>query len=134
MINFVPTICPYCGTGCGIQLVEIDGVLCETLPLMTHPVSQGALCIKGWNAHEFVHSDKRLQTPLIRNNGKLQKASWEDAIGFAAENLSRIKNQHGPDALAFLSCARATNEENFVFMKFVRSVIGTNNIDHCARV
>jgi len=58
MINFTPIICPYCGTGCGILLVEIDGSLVRTLPLKTHPVSQGTLCIKGWNAHEFVHSEK----------------------------------------------------------------------------
>jgi len=134
MINYVPTICPYCGTGCGILLEEIDGTLTGTMPLKTSPVNHGALCIKGWNTHEFVHSEKRLRQPMIRKNGNLQEVSWKEAIDFTAENLGKIKDQHGPDALALLSCARATNEENFLFMKFARSVIGTNNVDHCARV
>ena len=134
MLNFTPTICPYCGVGCGMLLAEEDGILCGTSPLVTHPVSQGTLCIKGWNAHEFVHSSKRLTQPHVRKNGKLQEASWDEAIEVTAQNLARIKATAGPDALAFLSCARATNEENFLFMKFVRSLIGTNNVDHCARV
>jgi predicted molibdopterin-dependent oxidoreductase YjgC len=134
MMNFTPTICPYCGVGCGMILAEQDGKLCDTYPLVTHPVSQGKLCIKGWNAHEFVHSEKRLRQPYVRKNGKLQEASWEEAIEVTARNLARIKETAGPDTLAFLSCARATNEENFLFMKLVRSLIGTNNVDHCARV
>jgi predicted molibdopterin-dependent oxidoreductase YjgC len=134
MIHFTPTVCPYCGTGCGMLLVEMGGTLCGTMPLKTSPVSHGELCIKGWNAHEFVQSEKRLRKPLIKKNGNFQEVSWEEAIDFTAKNLGRIKDQHGSDALAFLSCARATNEENFVFMKFARSVIGTNNVDHCARV
>ena len=134
MLNFTQTICPYCGVGCGMVLVEQDGILCSTSHLNSHPVSQGKLCIKGWNAHEFVQSNTRLQQPYVRKNGKLQEASWDEAIEITARNLTRIKETAGPDALAFLSCARATNEENFLFMKFVRSVIGTNNVDHCARV
>ena len=134
MMNFTPTICPYCGVGCGMVLAELDGRLCDTLPLKTHPSSQGKLCIKGWNAHAFVHSEKRLRQPYVRKNGSLQTASWDEAIEVTARNLGRIKDESGPNALSFLSCARATNEENFLFMKLVRSVIGTNNVDHCARV
>lgn len=134
MLNFTPTICPYCGVGCGMVLVEDNGSLCDTLPLPTHPVSQGSLCIKGWNVHDFVHNENRLKRPLIKRNGSLTEVSWPEAIDFTVQKLSKIKDAFGPEALSFLSCARATNEENFVFMKFVRSVIGTNNIDHCARV
>jgi len=134
MINYTPTICPYCGVGCGMLLEEQEGLLTGTLPLKSHPVSQGSLCIKGWNANEFVHSEKRLQSPLIRKDGKLKEASWDEAIGYVAENLGRIRDTYGPDALSFLSCARATNEENFLYMKLVRSIFKTNNVDHCARV
>ena len=134
MINFTPTICPYCGVGCGMVLVESKESLCDTLPLPTHPVSQGSLCIKGWNVHDFVHSNNRLHRPLIKKNGSLNEVSWSEAIDFTVQKLSKIKDAFGPDALSFLSCARATNEENFAFMKFARSVIGTNNVDHCARV
>ena len=136
MIDYVPTVCPYCGTGCGLMLEVDDGKLVGTAPLRTHPVSQGTLCIKGNNAHEFVQSDQRLQTPLIRKKkkGPLQEASWDEAIDFVGENLKKIKNDHGADSLAFLSCARATNEENYLCQKFARCVIGTNNVDHCARV
>ena len=115
-------------------LAQQGGELCDTMPLTTHPVSRGALCIKGWNAHAFVQSERRLKSPMIRKNGRLKEASWEEAIACTAENLGRIRDTHGADALSFLSCARATNEENFVYMKLVRSLFGTNNIDPCARV
>jgi len=134
MLNHTATTCPYCGVGCGMLLQERGGELCDTMPLTTHPVSRGSLCIKGWNAHAFVQSERRLKSPMIRKNGRLKEASWQEAIACTAENLGRIRDTHGADALSFLSCARATNEENFVYMKLVRSLFKTNNIDHCARV
>jgi formate dehydrogenase major subunit len=94
----------------------------------------GALCVKGRFAFNFVHSRERLTSPLICRDGVLQEASWEEAYSFIANKLTAIKEQHGPDSVAGFSCARATNEENFLMQKFMRTVIGTNNIDHCARL
>ena len=128
------TTCTYCGCGCGLYLEVLDGELVGTIPCKTHPVSRGSLCVKGWNVHEFVTSDRRLTHPLIRKNGELQQASWDEALDFAAERVRRIKDEHGPDSLTALSSAKATNEENFLMMKFMRAVVGTNNVDHCARL
>jgi len=130
----VPTICSYCGCGCGMLLEVLDGTVISTLPMKTHPVSQGSLCIKGWNIHEFINSDQRLKHPLVRKNGQQVQATWDEALDAAAQGLRRIVDQHGPDAVAILASAKVTNEENFLLNKFSRAAIGTNNIDHCARL
>lgn len=134
MVNFIKTTCPYCGVGCGLLLMELDGNLIGTIPQIEHPVNQGSLCVKGWNAHEFVQSEKRLTKPLVRKNGELQEASWDEAIDVTAKSLKSIKDKYGSESLAFFSCSRATNEENFLLMKLARSVFGSNNVDNCARV
>ena len=87
----VLTICPYCGTGCALHLQVLDGALVGTLPAKEHPVSQGGLCIKGWNVHAFVSHKDRLRTPMIRKNGKLEEATWEEALTLVAEKLSEVK-------------------------------------------
>lgn len=130
----VPTTCPFCGVGCGINLQVLDGKIVGVLPVKTHPMSQGSLCIKGWNAHAFIYHHDRLTKPLIRRNGNLQSASWEEILNLVARRLTEFKEQYGSDSIAFLSSAKATNEENYIFQKFARAVIGTNNIDHCARL
>ncbi len=132
----VLTTCIYCGTGCGLYLQVLDGKVVGTLPAKGHPVSDGRLCIKGWNAHAFVHHPERLTTPLIRERkgGELRPASWDEALGLVASRLTQIKAEHGPDAIGFLASAKCTNEENYLLQKLARSVIGTNNIDHCARL
>ncbi|TET91921.1 MAG: formate dehydrogenase subunit alpha [Methanomassiliicoccales archaeon] len=130
----VPTICPYCGCGCGIFLQVLDGKLVGVLPSKTHPINQGTLCIKGWNIHHFVNSPDRLKTPLMRKNGNLEPVSWEEALSFVADKLGKIKKESGPDSLAVLASAKCTNEENYVIQKFTRAVLGTNNVDHCARL
>jgi predicted molibdopterin-dependent oxidoreductase YjgC len=132
----VLTTCPYCGVGCGVNLQVLDGQVIDALPSKTHPVSQGGLCIKGWNAHAFVHHEDRLTTPLIRDQkgGELRPASWDEALGLAAKKLGAIKGAHGADAIGVLSSAKCTNEENYLLQKFTRAVIGTNNVDHCARL
>ena len=132
--KFVPSICTYCGTGCGILLEVIDNKIVGTLPLKTHPVNEGKLCIKGWNVHEFVHSPKRLSTPLIRKNGELQEVSWDEALDYTVSKLKEIKASDGADAISFLTSAKVTNEENYLLQKFARAAVGTNNIDHCARL
>ncbi len=130
----VPTICPYCGCGCGIILEVINGTVKRTLPVKNHPVNEGKLCIKGWNVHEFIQHPSRLKTPMIRKNGELKACSWEEALDFVASELERIRDTYGSDALGFLASAKCTNEDNYVLQKFARAVIGTNNVDHCARL
>ena len=126
--------CSYCGCGCGVLLEVLDDEVVGTLPVKTHPVSQGSLCIKGWNIHEFIESERRLTKPLIRKKDKLAVATWDEALDAAAQGLKKIVDAHGPDAVGILASAKVTNEENFLLNKFARAVIGTNNVDHCARL
>ncbi|MDD2736227.1 MAG: formate dehydrogenase subunit alpha [Desulfuromonadaceae bacterium] len=128
------TVCPYCGTGCSFYLVSDGGRLVGVEPSTTHPVSRGGLCVKGWNAFAFVHHSDRLTTPLIRRNGTLTPASWDEAIGLVVDRLRSIQQRHGYDSVMFSSSAKATNEENYLLMKLARAVFATNNIDHCARL
>jgi predicted molibdopterin-dependent oxidoreductase YjgC len=93
----------------------------------------GSLCVKGRFGYDFVHSPERLKTPLIRKDGRLEEVSWEEVLDYTAEKLSEIKQKHGPDSIVGIGCARSVNESNYVMMKFMRAVIGTNNVDHCAR-
>ncbi|KON31415.1 formate dehydrogenase [miscellaneous Crenarchaeota group-15 archaeon DG-45] len=130
----VPTVCPYCGSGCGIYLQVLDGEPIGVLPRRSNSVNQGKLCVKGWSAHEFVTSDDRLTRPLIRRDGALVEASWDEALGLVAEKLELYRREHGPDSIGVLSSAKCTNEENFLMMKLARAVLGTNNVDHCARL
>ena len=128
------TVCPYCGTGCTFYLVSDGGRLVGVEPSTTHPVSRGGLCVKGWNAFAFVHHPDRLTTPLVRRDGELRPASWDEALGTVVDRLRSIQERHGADAVMFASSAKATNEENYLLMKLARAVFGTNNIDHCARL
>ena len=130
----VLTTCTYCGCGCGMYLQVLDGQITHTLPSKTNPVNEGKLCVKGWNIHEFVQHHTRLKKPLLRQGGALQESSWDAALDYAAAQLKRIKEAHGPDSIAFLSSAKCTNEENYILQKFARAAIGTNNVDHCARL
>jgi NADPH-dependent glutamate synthase beta subunit-like oxidoreductase len=134
----VTTICPYCGVGCQLDLDIKDDKIIRVSPDPDGPVNKGQACVKGKFGLDFVHSPERLSTPLIRDGekgeGKFREASWEEALDLVAENLAKIKDESGPDSLAFLSSAKCTNEENYLMQKFARAVIGTNNIDHCARL
>ena len=130
----VLTTCIYCGCGCGLYLTEDKGAISGAYPSIKHPVSKGALCVKGWNCYEFVNSMERLTHPLIKDNGTFRKASWEEAIKVIAEKFKFFSQEGGPDSLAFLSSAKVTNEENYLMMKLARAVFKTNNIDHCARL
>lgn len=132
--EFVLTTCPYCGCGCNFYLQVMDNHLEGIIPCQTHFVSKGKLCIKGWNAHEFVYSEKRLTKPLIKKNNEFVEVSWKEAIEYTATQLKSIKDKYGPDAVGVCSSAKCSNEENYLLMKFTRGVIGTNNIDHCARL
>ncbi len=130
----VSTTCSYCGVGCGLLLEVMDDQVISTLPIKTHPVSQGSLCIKGWNIHEFIGSDQRLKQPLIKKNGELAPVSWDEALDAATQGLKQVAEKYGPDAVAVLASAKVTNEEDYLIQKFARAGIGTNNVDHCARL
>ncbi len=132
-VKKVKTTCPYCGTGCSLELnVKDDRVVGVTS--CQGDVNGRALCVKGRFGFGFIHHPDRLQKPLVKKNGTFVEASWEEAINLVAEKLQDIKEHHGSDALAVLSSARCTNEENYLMQKFTRVVLGTNNIDHCARL
>ena len=130
----IQTICPFCGCGCGLNLEVIDGEIVGVLPINDHPVGRGSLCIKGWNAHSFVQHKDRLTTPLIREKGEFREASWDEALDLVAKKLKSIKSKHGSDTIGVLTSAKCTNEENYLLQKFARTVIGTNSVDHCARL
>lgn len=130
----VMTICNYCGCGCGVYLRVQGNRIVGSYPSKNHPISQGNLCSKGWHLHEFIHSPKRLTTPLVRKQGTLRPASWEEALDATAEGLRRTHEQLGPGALGLLASAKCTNEENYLLQKLARAGLQTNNIDHCARL
>ena len=130
----VLTTCPYCGCGCGMVLEVLDGRLVGTLPSKTSPVNEGKLCVKGWTVHEFVASPQRLIKPMVREDDILEESSWDEALETAARRLREIKEIHGPDSIAMFASAKCTNEENYLLQRFSRAAIGTNNVDHCARL
>jgi len=132
-IEKVKTTCPYCGVGCNFDLNVKDGKIIGVTSNDTSVVNGRHLCVKGRFGTDFIYHPERLQTPLIKRNGKFVEASWEDALDFVAEKFSSIKGEIGADYIGTLSSARCTNEENYLMQKFMRVVIGSNNIDHCAR-
>lgn len=128
------SICIYCGVGCAIDFYKnADNVIVKALGNDKGP-NQGHLCVKGRFGYDFTYSEKRLAKPLVRKDGVLEETSWDEALDYVAEKLSSLKGQHGNDAIGGLCSAKCTNEENYLFQKFMRAVIGTNNVDHCARL
>jgi formate dehydrogenase major subunit len=130
----VRTVCTYCGVGCNLEVSVVNGQVKSIQAPYNAEVNQGHTCLKGRFAFSFYNHPDRLRTPLIRRNGQLEPATWEEAFDFIAEKLKSIRKEHGPDAIAGISSARCSNEENYLMQKFIRAVIGTNNIDCCARV
>ncbi|MCZ0752507.1 formate dehydrogenase subunit alpha [Aeromonas enteropelogenes] len=136
LLTPVNTICTYCGVGCGVTLyVDEARQRIRYVEGNRHsPVNQGLLCVKGRFGFDFIQSEERLTTPLIRKDGQLVPASWQEAIALVAERFGAIKAEHGSDALAGFSSAKTTNEDNYLFQKFMRRELATNNVDHCARL
>ncbi|MCB9315327.1 MAG: formate dehydrogenase subunit alpha [Lewinellaceae bacterium] len=130
----VRTVCTYCGVGCNLEVAVDAGKVKSIQAPYDAEANQGHTCLKGRFAFSFYDHPDRIRTPLIRRNGVLEPATWDEAYDYVAEKLNAIKAQHGPDAIAGISSARCTNEENYLMQKFMRAVIGTNNIDSCARV
>jgi len=129
------TTCPYCGTGCMYYLVVgDDGKLVGVEPSTEHIVAKGQLCVKGWNAYHFVNHPDRLTQPMIRKNGKMEPASWDEALDLVVSKFKETQAANGNDSVTFFSSAKTTNEENYLMMKLARAVFKTNNVDHCARL
>ena len=129
----IRTTCAYCGVGCQIDLCVKGNRVVGVEPAFG-PSNQGILCVKGKFGYDFINHPDRLKTPLIRKNGALEPASWEEAMDRIETKFKEIQQEFGADALAGFSSARATNEENYLFQKFMRAGLGTNNVDHCARL
>ncbi len=130
----VRSTCSYCGVGCQIDFHVKDNRIVKITGAEDTAPNYGSLCVKGRFGFNFVHSEDRLTTPLIKENGKFREASWDEALGLTAKRLSEIKDQYGADSIGVLTSARVTNEDNYAAMKFTRAVLKTNNIDHCARL
>lgn len=126
----VKTTCPYCGVGCGIYLGIKDEKIVSVRGDRDNPINKERLCVKGRFGYEFINHPDRLRSPLIKKKGKFVKASWEEALNLIAEKFSKYRGEE----FAVLSSAKCTNEENYILQKFTRAVMGTNNIDHCARL
>jgi formate dehydrogenase (NADP+) alpha subunit len=136
-LDKVRTTCTYCGVGCQMDLYIKDNKIVKVMGNREYGTpNQGSLCVKGRFGMDFISHPDRLKKPLIRykKNGELKEASWEEAYSFISNKLTAIKNANGSDSIAGFSSARVTNEENYLFQKFIRAVIGTNNVDHCARL
>ncbi|MHC4798103.1 MAG: molybdopterin-dependent oxidoreductase, partial [Planctomycetota bacterium] len=128
------TICPYCGVGCQMDLLVDVGKnrIVRATAEPGSPINDGNLCVKGHFGFEFVSSPDRLTDPLVRKNGSFEKTSWEEAMGLVGKRMQSIRLAHGPDAIAFLSSCRCSNEENYLMQKLARAGGGTNNVDQCA--
>jgi len=130
----VVTTCPYCGVGCNLTLHVKDNKITSASSHWDGPANHGWSCVKGRFGWDFVSNPDRLTTPLIKKDGQFVPASWDEALDLVADKFVEIAQQHGPDALAFLSSAKCTNEENYLVQKMSRGLFGTNNVDHCARL
>jgi len=133
-LNKTRTVCTYCGVGCNLEVASQGGKVKSIQAPVEAEANQGHTCLKGRFAFSFYNHPERLRTPLIKRNGKFESATWDEAYDYIANKLTEIKNKNGADAIAGISSARCTNEENYLMQKFIRAVIGTNNIDSCARV
>ena len=132
-VQKVQTTCTYCGVGCQIEYSVKDGVIVDAKGA-DGPSNHGLLCVKGRYAYDFVNHKDRLKVPLVRKNGVLTETTWEEALGIVADKILEVKETYGPDAIAGFSSARTVNEDNYLFQKFMRAAVGTNNVDHCARL
>lgn len=128
------TICTYCGVGCNLEVATSNGEILSITAPYDAEVNQGHTCIKGRYAFKFYNHQDRLNSPMIKRNGEFVKVSWDEVYDYISSKLTSYKIEFGADSIAGISSARCTNEENYLMQKFVRTVIGTNNIDGCARV
>ncbi len=126
----VRTVCPYCGVGCGIRLGVRGGKIVSSFGDPQSLANRGRLCVKGRFGHDFVNHPRRLTKPLVRKEGELVETDWDEALTLVAEKFASHKGKQ----FAAIASAKCTSEENYVAQKFTRAVMGTNSIDHCARL
>jgi predicted molibdopterin-dependent oxidoreductase YjgC len=129
----IRTTCPYCGVGCQLMLHVENGKIVKVTGIEDAAPNYGRLCVKGRFGYDFIYSEERLKTPLISKKGVFREASWDEALNLVAAKFKEIIEKHGPDAIAGVSSSRSVNEDSYQMQKLFRSVIGTNNIDNCAR-
>ena len=129
----VRSTCPYCGVGCQQWLHVQDGKIVKVTGVRGAEPNKGRLCVKGRFGYDFIYSEERLKTTLIKENGEFREASWDEALDLVATKFKQIIKESGPHALAGVSCARSINEDSYNMQKLFRGVFKTNNIDHCAR-
>jgi formate dehydrogenase alpha subunit len=130
----VRTTCPYCGVGCQILLYVQDGKILRSDGVEGVAPNDGRLCVKGRYGYDYVQSPDRLKTPLIKKNGRFEEVSWEEALELIATRFNQIKEKYGSKALGGYGSAKCTNEDNYIFQKFIRVVFGNNNLDYCTRL
>jgi predicted molibdopterin-dependent oxidoreductase YjgC len=141
----VQTVCPYCGVGCQLLLQVKDNRIVKVNSAWDSPTNHGWTCVKGRFGYDFVHHSDRLTRPKVRKyllegtaresgRGEWVEVDWDTALDITARKLREARDQHGPDTVGVLTSAKCTNEENYLMNKFARQVVGTNNIDHCARL
>ena len=129
----VRTTCSYCGVGCQMDLIVKANRVVGVEPARD-TLNNGLLCVKGKFAYKFINHPDRLKTPLIKKNGKFEEVSWDEAYRYIRKKVNEVEENYGAEAFAGFTSARCTNEENYLFQKLFRAVIGTNNVDHCARL
>lgn len=129
----IRTTCTYCGVGCQMVLEKVGDRIVRVNGVENAPPNYGHLCVKGRFGFSFIYAEDRLKTPLIRENGAFREASWDEAFDLVVKKLQETIARYGPDAVAGVSCARSISEDSYQMQKLFRAVIGTNNIDHCAR-
>src|SRR6056297_2042769 len=128
------TTCSYCGVGCQLELHVKNNRVIKVTGAEGTPPNKGSMCVKGRFGFDFINSDERLTTPLIKEDGEFRKATWNEALNLTAQRLGEIRDEYGSDSLGVLTSARVSNEENYLAQKFARAVLKTNNVDHCARL
>ena len=133
-VQWTRTTCPYCGVGCELNVGTNGGRIVSIRPVFDAPVSKGHLCVKGRYAFDYVSAADRITEPMIRDGARWRRVSWNEARAYVIDRLHVVIASHGPDSVGILGSARATNEDNYVAQKVARAVIGTNNVDCCARV
>ena len=130
----VKSICPYCGVGCTLVLQVRDNKVIGVTGDPDGPANEGRTCVKGRFGMRFINHPDRLTAPLIRKGGELVESTWDEALDLVATKLASIKAEDGGDAMGMLVSAKCSNEENYLGQKLMRQLLGTNNVDHCARL
>jgi len=128
------SVCGYCGVGCAVDILSKNDRILGIQPAMDGPANQGALCVKGQFAFDYVHHPERLKAPLVRRaDGKLHETTWDEALTVAAEGFARVAQTYGRHAIYGIASGRTPTEADYLMQKFIRAGFGTHNIDNCSR-